>query len=117
MASFDKLAVRTLSRRVVLLLFLGLLLVLLISSLSIAQTTTSGDLTGVVTDPSGAVVPNAEVEIRDTSKGTNQSLKTDRGGALPVFLLAPARYTLTVAHAGFQTENRAVMFCWDLLSR
>ena len=64
-----------------LLLFLGLLLVLLISTLSIAQTTTSGELTGVVTDPSGAIVPDAEVAIKNTSKGTNQSLKTDRGGA------------------------------------
>jgi len=108
MASFDKLAVRTLSRRFVLLLFLGLLLVLLISSLSIAQTTTSGGLTGVVTDPSGAVVPDAEVGITNTSKGTNQSLKTDRGGAYQFSFLAPARYMLTVAHAGFQTEKRAV---------
>jgi Carboxypeptidase regulatory-like domain len=108
MASFDKLAVRTLSRRFVLLLFLGLLLVLMVSSLSIAQTTTSGELTGVVTDPSGAVLPDAEVGIRNTSKGTNQSLKTDRGGAYQFSFLAPARYTLTVAHAGFQTENRAV---------
>jgi hypothetical protein len=108
MASFDKLAVRTLSRRFMLLLFLGLLLVLLISSLSIAQTTTSGGLTGVVTDPSGAVVPDAEVGITNTSKGTNQSLKTDRGGAYQFSFLAPARYMLTVAHAGFQTEKRAV---------
>lgn len=73
-----------------------------------AQTTTSGGLTGVVTDPSGAVVPDAEVGIRNTSKGTNQSLKTDRGGAYQFSFLAPARYTLTVSHAGFQTESRAV---------
>ena len=84
---------------------------LLVVSFSIelpAQTTTSGGLTGVVTDPSGAVVPDAEVGIRNTSKGTNQSLKTDRGGAYQFSFLAPARYTLTVAHAGFQTEKRAV---------
>ncbi len=41
-----------------------------------AQTTTSGGLTGVVTDPSHAVVSNADVEIRDTVKGTTQSKKT-----------------------------------------
>ena len=38
-----------------------------------AQTTTSGAVTGVVTDQSGAVVPNADVEIRDVNKGTTES--------------------------------------------
>ncbi len=33
-----------------------------------AQTTTSGGLTGVVSDPSHAIVPDAKVEIRDANK-------------------------------------------------
>ncbi|MGO8772662.1 MAG: carboxypeptidase-like regulatory domain-containing protein, partial [Terracidiphilus sp.] len=45
-----------------------------------AQTTTSGAVTGVVTDQSGAVVPNANVEIRDVNKGTTESTRTDRDG-------------------------------------
>jgi Carboxypeptidase regulatory-like domain len=90
-------------------LFPGVLLLTLSLSIELhAQTTTSGGLTGVVTDPSGAVVPHADVGIRNSSKGTNQSLKTDRGGAYQFSFVAPARYTLTVAHAGFQTEKRAV---------
>jgi len=88
--------------------FLGSLFLLPTSSFLTAQTTTSGGLTGVVTDPSGAMIAAANIEIRNTSKGTNQSSKTDRGGAYQFFFLAPARYTLTVAHAGFQTENRTV---------
>jgi hypothetical protein len=72
------------------------------------QTTTSGGLTGVITDPSRAVVPNANVEIRDNSKGTIQSTRTDREGVYRFFFLAPAAYTLTVAHEGFRTESRAV---------
>jgi hypothetical protein len=90
------------------LVFLGLLLLMLLSALSIAQTTTSGGLTGVVTDPSGAVIPNADVEIKNTSKSTTQSAITDREGGYRFFFLAPARYMLTVAHAGFETEKRAV---------
>jgi hypothetical protein len=43
-----------------------------------AQTTTSGGVTGVVTDQSLAVLPNADVEIRDINKGTAESTKTDR---------------------------------------
>jgi len=73
MTSSNQREVLTLARwQPSLLLWLDLLLVTLISSLSIAQTTTSGGLAGVVSDPSGAVVPNADVEIRNNSKGTTQ---------------------------------------------
>ncbi len=81
---------------------------LLFSNPMSAQTTTSGGLTGVVTDRSGAVVPNASLEIRDTAKGRSQTTKTDQEGAYHFFFLAPGRYTLTVTHEGFRPENRAV---------
>src|ERR1039458_7839368 len=108
MASSDQFVGQILGRRPLLLVFLGLLLVPPISNLSIAQTTTSGGLVGVVTDPSNAVVPNADVEIKDNAKSTHQSTKTDRAGVYRFFFLAPERYTLTVSHGGFRTENRAV---------
>ena len=73
-----------------------------------AQTTTSGGLTGVVTDQSGALVLNADVEIKDNSKGTTQSTKTDREGVYRFFFVAPARYTLTVTHQSFRPESRTV---------
>src|SRR5271169_1894618 len=73
-----------------------------------AQTTTSGALIGVVTDASKAVVPEADVEIRDVAKGTVQTEKTDREGVYQFFFLPPGRYTLTVTHEGFQKESRAV---------
>jgi hypothetical protein len=90
------------------LLFAALLLAVSLSSELAAQTTTSGGLIGVVTDPSGAVVLDADVEIKNNSKVTTQSMKTDREGVYRFFFLAPARYTLTVSHDGFRTENRAV---------
>jgi hypothetical protein len=73
-----------------------------------AQTTISGGLTGVVTDPSHAVVPDAGVEIKDNAKGVTQSAKTDREGVYLFFFLAPGRYTLTVTHVGFREEKRAI---------
>ena len=73
-----------------------------------AQTTTSGGLTGVVTDSSHALVPAADIEIKDNAKGTSQSTKTDLEGVYRFFFLAPGRYTLTVTHEGFQKESRAV---------
>jgi hypothetical protein len=85
-----------------------LLFALPMSSVSFAQTTTSGGLTGVVTDQSSAVVSDAKVEIKDDSKGTTQSTKTDQEGVYRFFFLPPGRYTLTVEHAGFRKESRVL---------
>ena len=73
-----------------------------------AQTTTSGGLAGVVIDPSYAVVPDADVTIKDNAKGSIQSTKTDQQGAYRFFFLAPGRYELNLASPGFREENRAV---------
>lgn len=85
-----------------------LLLVPCLSNILGAQTTITGGLTGVVTDLSSAVVPNAVVEIRDAAKGTVQSTKTDRDGVYRFFFLAPSSYTLTVTHDGFRNLSRTV---------
>jgi hypothetical protein len=92
---------------VILLLPILLLVSCLFNNLS-AQTTASGGLTGVVTDPSSAVIPDASVEIKDNAKGTTRETKTDREGIYQFFFLAPGRYTLTVTHVGFRAERRAV---------
>ena len=73
-----------------------------------AQTTTSGGLTGVVTDSSHAVVPDTRIEIKDEAKGSIQSTKTDREGVYRFSFLVPGRYTMTVTHAGFREEKRSI---------
>ncbi len=73
-----------------------------------AQTTTSGGLTGVVSDPSHGVVPDASVEIRDSSKGTIQTAKTDIDGVYRFFFVAPGSYTLTLSHAGFREDRQTI---------
>ncbi len=85
-----------------------LLFLVSISNRLHAQTATSGGLAGVVTDPSDAVIPNAQVEIRDIAKGLTQTTHTDDDGGYQFSFLAPSSYTLVVTHAGFKTENRAV---------
>src|SRR5439155_18768730 len=94
--------------RPTLLLFLGLLVAISLASTLNAQTTTSGSLAGVVTDPTSAVLPDADVVILDNARGTTQSTKTDREGVYRFFFLAPGRYMLTVTHGGFRQESRAV---------
>lgn len=90
------------------LLLSALLLTLFFGNMLHSQTTTSGGLTGVVTDQSNAVVPNADVQLKDDAKGTFQSTKTDREGVYRFFFLAPSVYTLTVIHDGFGRDSRRV---------
>jgi len=81
---------------------------LLISGHVRSQTTTSGALSGVVVDPTGAVIPGAFVEINDVAKGILETTKSNDIGAYQFSFLLPGRYTLKVAHLGFQQEQRTV---------
>lgn len=73
-----------------------------------AQTTTSGGLTGVISDPSHAVVPDANVVIRDNTKGTIQATRTDSDGVYRFFFVAPGNYTINVSHPGFRKESQNI---------
>ncbi|MBZ5658197.1 MAG: carboxypeptidase-like regulatory domain-containing protein [Acidobacteriia bacterium] len=70
-----------------------------------AQTTTSGALSGVVTDQIGAVIPAAHVQIKDIARGTTQSAITDRQGTYQFFFLLPGSYELLVAMDSFREEK------------
>jgi len=64
----------------------------------------SGDLTGTVTDPTGAGVPNAKVIVTDPEKGVQRTVMTDEHGFYRVSGLAPSSYKVSAEHSGFQTE-------------
>lgn len=64
----------------------------------------SADLTGTVTDQTGAGVPNAKVTATDPANGLERSVMTDEHGFYRVSGLPPSSYKVSVEHAGFQTE-------------
>jgi hypothetical protein len=64
----------------------------------------SADLTGTVTDPAGASVPNAKMTAVDEARGVQRSSLSDEQGTYRLSSLAPTSYKITVEHAGFQTE-------------
>jgi hypothetical protein len=84
------------------------LLASLFSNQLVAQTTSSGGLTGVVSDPSGAVVPDAIVELKDNAKGDTQSTRTNAEGEYLYSFLRPGNFTLTVTHRGFKATSRVL---------
>src|SRR5260370_35124038 len=63
----------------------------------------SADLTGTVTDPSGAALPNARVTVIDTARGEQRSVVTNENGSYRLSGLAPASYKVSAEHSGFQT--------------
>jgi hypothetical protein len=73
-----------------------------------AQTQTTGDVAGVVTDASGSVVPNAKVVLKSNDRGNAQDVTTNKDGVYRFFLLAPGSYTVTVSAAGFQSSQQVV---------
>ena len=85
----------------------ALLVVLSLGSTKVgAQTTTTGDIAGVVTDPSGATVPGAKVGLKDETKGNTQESTTNKDGVYHFYLLSPGPYTISVAATGFETFTR-----------
>ena len=71
-----------------------------------AQTTTTGELSGTVTDPTGAVVPNATVTLQNASTGATSSSATSGTGYYKFSFLPPGSYRISVAATGFQTVEK-----------
>lgn len=77
-----------------------------------AQCAAPGMLEGVVTDPSGAVIPGAHITVR--SDRQTASAISAPNGEFAVRGLAPGSYTVTVTARGFApltVENVTVKFC------
>src|ERR1044071_843536 len=62
---------------------------------------TSGVIQGTVTDPSGAVVPGANVEVKNLETNVTKNVSTDEDGRFSFLQLPSGRYPLTVSKQGF----------------
>ncbi len=85
-------------RRALVLVVLFLTLVNLLN----AQVTVSGDITGTVLDPSGAVLPGAELTLQDLASGQVQALSAGKDGGFVFSHLRPGAYRLTATGKGFR---------------
>jgi len=86
------------------------LFVVFSSTLLVAQTTVAtGSIVGTVTDPSGAFVDGARVDV--TNLGTNQtiSLTTNGSGSYNSGALAPSNYRVQVSAKGFSKVSQDVV--------
>jgi hypothetical protein len=78
---------------------------LLISTSAWAQVA-GATLSGAVTDPSGAIIPQAQISIKNVATGISTTAVANADGLYTAPNLLPGTYEITVSAPGFTTEVR-----------
>jgi hypothetical protein len=91
-------------------ILLGAILCLLVSgqSANAQGAGTSGNISGTVVDPTGAVLANTPLLAVEDQRGIQHSAETDVRGHYRFGGLAPAMYIVSVKVAGFAPEERRI---------
>ena len=79
-------------------------------TLAFAQTFTSS-ITGTVTDPTGAAVSNAQVQIKNMATNGTRDTVSSNDGTYQISNLAPGTYQITVTAPGFKTFVQTNLIC------
>jgi len=79
-----------------------------ILSPSLLAQTETGQITGLVTDPSGAVIPNAAVKVISTTNGSERDTRSGEDGVYTVTNLLPGEYAVNVTAKGFNPVETKV---------
>src|SRR5277367_474486 len=70
-----------------------------------AQTASTGALVGKVDDPSGAVIPGAELHLMNQQTGDTAVTSSDGAGSFHFLLLLPGNYELQVSKTDFAPSH------------
>src|SRR6266478_1737873 len=79
-----------------------LVLCLVVPFCAVAQTELAG-VYGRVTDPSGAVIVDAEVEVKNVETNVSMTVKTNQDGLYTIPSLHPGHYLINVRKPGFKS--------------
>ena len=85
-------------------LFLGCLIAIVLCAPWARAQQAAGSITGTVTDPSGAAVPNATVTVRDVDRSTSWTTKTNSDGVYDFPQIAVGNVEVKVEANGFSTQ-------------
>src|SRR3954447_7931565 len=89
------------------------LLVLTLSILGVAQTSTTS-LRGTVTDSKGAVIPKASVTLGRAETGFNRTVQTDQTGSYQFLQIPPGTYKITITSPAFAKSEQVVQLLVNL---
>ena len=62
----------------------------------------NANISGVISDPSGSVVPNAKITIRNQGTGLSRTANSNDSGNYSIPTIPPGMYAMTVEAAGFK---------------
>jgi hypothetical protein len=79
----------------------GLIILLVATGRLFAQAGTTGTILGTVTDVTGAVIPNAPVDVTNTATGVTTRIKSTGAGDYTATNLIPGTYRVSVQMPGF----------------
>ena len=72
---------------------------------ALGQATSTGTVTGVVTDPTGAVVPGATITMTDATTGAQRTTVTNKDGQYVMVNVTPATYNISCTKSGFEVDR------------
>lgn len=72
-----------------------------------AKAQSTGSITGTVSDPSGAAVPDAAVMLTNTGTAQSRTVQTNAAGVFAFPDLPIGSYTMQISKAGFATQKRS----------
>lgn len=87
-------------------IFLGILLLVAASSMTIFGQEFRATITGTVSDPNGAAVAGAAVVVKNIETNISNTVTTNEEGAYTMPFLVPGKYSLTVTNEGFKTTTQ-----------
>src|ERR1700721_3351188 len=89
---------------------IALLVVFMITAVAslFGQTATTGDIAGVVTDPTAAVLTGVPITLKNVDTGSSTSTTTNAQGSYNFSLLQPGKYSVSANVAGFQKILKTV---------
>ncbi len=80
-----------------------LIAAIFIQSHNIYGQAVTGAITGSVKDPTGSLVPGAQVTVRGMETGIAKTVSTNEAGSYSIPFLNPGTYALEASHSGFKT--------------
>ena len=89
-------------------LLFGLCLLLPLAALRLPAQTSSGEFTGTIHDPSGAIVPNGTITVTNHKADTVDTTKSDAEGNFKFVALPVGEYELLVKKEGFSSYTAPI---------
>jgi len=75
---------------------------MILSCLIAIYAQTTGSISGLVTDPNGAIIAGATVELKNNGTGTTRNTVTNERGMFVFTAIQPGTYSITVENRGFK---------------